>query len=299
MKMQPLFAAPESAFLVPYAGSFSVAAASTTPPPDDRRDAKNVLKAAVRELDALQRLLFANQTWSVLLVFQGMDASGKDSTIRAVMSRISPVGCEVCSFKRPTRTELAHDFLWRTARSVPRRGSIGIFNRSHYEEVLVARVHPEILESQSLPRGFDCAELWAERLESIREHERHLARNGTVILKFWLNVSAAEQKNRFLSRLDDPDKSWKFNPDDVAEREYWDSYMHAYEEALNATSRPWAPWYAIPADSKPWMRAAIADIIVAALSSLDLRYPEPDTSELGRFEAAREKLERLPDPRRR
>jgi PPK2 family polyphosphate:nucleotide phosphotransferase len=289
--MTPLFAAPHSAFLVPFDGSFRVDDTPTAPPGDDRLHLKKRLRAAVRELDALQRLLLANKTWSVLLVFQGMDAAGKDSTIRAVMSGISPTGCEVYTFKRPTRTELAHDFLWRTARSIPRRGSIGIFNRSHYEEVLVVRVHPEILENQSLPRRAVGDDLWNERLESIRDHEEHLARNGVVVLKFWLNISADEQKERFLNRLDDPDKNWKFNPDDVAERQYWEQYMHAYEEALKTTSRPWAPWYAIPADSKPYMRAVIAEIIVAALSGLDMRYPEPDASELVGFSEARAKLE--------
>ena len=289
--MTPLFAAPHSAFLVPFDGSFRVDDAPTAPPGDDRLHLKKRLRSAVRELDALQRLLLANKTWSVLLVFQGMDAAGKDSTIRAVMSGISPTGCEVYTFKRPTRTELAHDFLWRTARSIPRRGSIGIFNRSHYEEVLVVRVHPEILENQSLPRRALGDDLWNERLESIRDHEEHLARNGVVVLKFWLNISADEQKERFLNRLDDPDKNWKFNPDDVAERQYWEAYMHAYEEALKTTSRPWAPWYAIPADSKPYMRAVIAEIIVAALSGLDMRYPEPDAGELVGFSEARAKLE--------
>ena len=289
--MTPLFAAPHSAFLVPFDGSFRVDDTPTAPPGDDRLHLKKRLRSAVRELDALQRLLLANKTWSVLLVFQGMDAAGKDSTIRAVMSGISPTGCEVYTFKRPTRTELAHDFLWRTARSIPRRGSIGIFNRSHYEEVLVVRVHPEILENQSLPRRALGDDLWNERLESIRDHEEHLARNGVVVLKFWLNISADEQKERFLNRLDDPDKNWKFNPDDVAERQYWEQYMHAYEEALKTTSRPWAPWYAIPADSKPYMRAVIAEIIVAALSGLDMRYPEPDASELVGFSEARAKLE--------
>jgi PPK2 family polyphosphate:nucleotide phosphotransferase len=285
------FAAPDSAFLVPFDGSFRVDDAVTAPPEDDRLHPKKRLRDAVRDFDALQRLLLANKTWSVLLVFQGMDASGKDGTIRAVMGGINPTGCETRSFKRPTRTELAHDFLWRTARAVPRRGSIGIFNRSHYEEVLVVRVHREILENQLLPRRPHGDELWNERLESIRDHEEHLARNGAVILKFWLNISAEEQKKRFLSRLDDPDKNWKFNPDDVAEREYWSQYMHAYEEALRTTSRPWAPWYAIPADSKPYMRAVIAEIIVAALSGLDMRYPEPDASDLVGFAEARARLE--------
>jgi PPK2 family polyphosphate:nucleotide phosphotransferase len=291
MATRPLFTAPHSAFLVPFDGSFRAESSGTTPPDEDRRRPKKRLKAAERQLDDLQRLLLANKTWSVLLVFQGMDAAGKDSTIRAVMSGISPTGCQVFNFKRPTRTELAHDFLWRTTRSLPERGRIGIFNRSQYEEVLVVRVHPEILQNQRLPTAADSEAFWNARLQSIRDQEQHLARNGVAILKFWLNISKNEQKSRFLSRLDEPHKTWKFNPDDVAERQYWDRYMHAYEEALNATSRPWAPWYAIPADSKPYMRAAIAEIIVRSLASLDLQYPEPDATAMVGFDEARAKLQ--------
>jgi PPK2 family polyphosphate:nucleotide phosphotransferase len=291
MEMTPLFVAPESAFLVPFDRSFRVDDAGTTPTENDRRHPKRRLKAAVRKLDTLQRVLQANRTWSVLLIFQGMDASGKDSTIRAVMSGINPSGCQVFNFKRPTHAELAHDFLWRTTKSLPERGRIGIFNRSQYEEVLVVRVHPEILEKQCLPRTLDCDALWQERLESIRDQERHLARNGVVVLKFWLNVSKEEQKNRFLGRLDEPRKNRKFNPDDVAERQFWAEYMRAYEDALNATSRPWAPWYAIPADSKPFMRAAIAEIVVASLGELHLEYPEPSATDLVGFSEARAKLE--------
>jgi PPK2 family polyphosphate:nucleotide phosphotransferase len=287
--MKALFAAPESEFRVPFDGSFRIADAATRPV--DKGHPKKRLRDAARRLDALQRLLLANKTWSVLLVFQGMDASGKDSTIRAVLSGISPTGCQVFNFKRPTRIELGHDFLWRTARSLPERGRIGIFNRSQYEEVLIVRVHPEILETQGLPRGADCDVFWNERLESIRDQEKHLARNGVVVLKFWLNVSQEEQKRRFLSRLDEPDKNWKFNADDVAERQFWEQYMRAYEDALNATSRPWAPWYAIPADSKPFMRAAVAEVLVAALSGLGLAYPEPDAADLVGFAEARAKLE--------
>jgi PPK2 family polyphosphate:nucleotide phosphotransferase len=289
--MTPLFAAPESAFLVPFDGSFRIDDAPTVPAENDRQHPKKRLKAAVRQLDALQRVLQANKTWSVLLIFQGMDASGKDSTIRAVMSGLSPTGCQVSNFKRPTRTELAHDFLWRTTKCLPERGHIGIFNRSQYEEVLVVRVHPEILESRCLPRGTDCNALWQERLESIRDQERHLARNGVLVLKFWLNVSMKEQKNRFLSRLDEPGKNWKFNPDDVAERQFREQYMRAYEDALNATSRPWAPWYAIPADSKPVMRAVIAEVLVASLAGLHMEYPEPGASDLVGFAEARARLE--------
>jgi PPK2 family polyphosphate:nucleotide phosphotransferase len=289
--MTPLFAAPESAFLVPFDGSFRVDEAPTKPTASDGQHPKKRLQAAVRQLDSLQRLLLANREWSVLLIFQGMDASGKDSTIRAVMKGLSPNGCQVFNFKRPTRTELAQDFLWRTTKSLPERGRIGIFNRSQYEEVLVVRVHPEILESQCLPRAANGDALWRERLESIRDQELHLARNGVAVLKFWLNVSREEQKKRFLSRLDDPDKNWKFNPDDVAERPFWELYLRAYEDALNATSRPWAPWYAIPADSKPVMRAAVAEILVASLLGLRMEYPEPDASDRVGFAEARAKLE--------
>ena len=291
MEMTPLFAAPESTFLVPFDGTFRVEDSPTMPAENDRSHPKKRLKAAVRQLDALQRVLQANKTWSVLLIFQGMDASGKDSTIRAVMSGISPTGCRVSSFKGPTRTELAHDFLWRTTKCLPERGRIGIFNRSQYEEVLVVRVHPEILEAQRLPGRAGGDALWQERLESIRDQELHLARNGVVVLKFWLNVSKREQKNRFLSRLDEPGKNWKFNPDDVAERPFWEQYMRAYEDALNATSRPWAPWYAIPADSKPIMRAIVADVLVASLAGLGLQYPEPGASDLVGFSEGRARLE--------
>ncbi|HWM29137.1 MAG TPA: PPK2 family polyphosphate kinase [Woeseiaceae bacterium] len=281
---------PESPFLVPFDGSFRVADTATAPIETDKESLKTRLKAATRQLDSLQRQLLANNSYAVLLIFQGMDASGKDSTIRNVMGGISPTGCQTFSFKKPTRIELDHDFLWRTSCSLPERGRIGIFNRSQYEEVLVVRVHPEILQNQNLPRTSVGDAFWSERLESIREQEEHLARNGMVILKFWLNISADEQKNRFLRRLDEPDKHWKFNADDVAERRYWASYMQAYEEALNSTSRPWAPWYAIPADSKPYMRACVAELIVRSLSGLAMKYPKPDANDLIRFEAARKEL---------
>jgi PPK2 family polyphosphate:nucleotide phosphotransferase len=223
----------------------------------------------------LQRLLHADNRHSVLLLFQAMDAAGKDSTIRAVMRGINPAGCQVFNFKKPSTLEIDHDFLWRTSKRFPERGRIGIFNRSQYEEVLVARVHPSILEGQRLPEPIGLDTIWNERLESIRDQELHQARNGMVILKFWLNVSKEEQKARFLSRLDEPEKNWKFEYGDIVERRYWDDYMHAYEAALNATARPWAPWYAIPADNKPYMRACVADIVVRTLSQLGLEYPDP------------------------
>jgi len=206
------------------------------------------------------------------------------------MQGINPAGCQVFSFKKPSVKELDHDFLWRTSCAMPERGRIGIFNRSQYEEVLVVRVHPEILDYQQLPDPFNKDTVWQERLESIRDQEKHLARNGTVILKFWLNVSREEQKRRFLARLDDEKKQWKFNPRDIKERKFWDEYMHAYEDALNNTSREWAPWYAIPADDKRYMRATIAGIIVAALESIGLKYPVASDEDRAQFDDSRQAL---------
>ncbi len=285
-----MFRAPDSPYLVPYDGSFSIDAASTSPLTDDAPHKGAYRKEITGRLKRLQRVLAAGDRHAVLLVFQAMDAAGKDSTIRAVMQGVDPSGCQVFSFKKPSRQELDHDFLWRTTRCLPERGRIGIFNRSQYEEVLVVRVHPKIIESQRLPRELDQSDIWNERLTSIREQEEHLARNGTVIIKFFLNVSRDEQKRRFLARLDDPDRNWKFEPHDVVERRYWDDYMAAYEAALNATSRPWAPWYAIPADSKAYMRARVATIIVETLESIGLRYPEPSDEDREAFAASRAEL---------
>nr|CAA6830727.1 MAG: UDP-galactose-lipid carrier transferase (EC [uncultured Thiotrichaceae bacterium] len=220
-----------------------------------------------------------------------MDAAGKDSTIRSVMSGVNPAGCQVHSFKQPSSEEKDHDFLWRTAKSLPERGRIGIFNRSYYEEVLVVRVHPEYLGGQNLPAEVNRETIWGDRLESIRDHEKHLARNGTLLLKFWLNVSKEEQKRRFISRLDESEKNWKFSTGDVAERQHWDEYMSAYSEALNATSRDCAPWYAIPADNKPYMRVVVAETIVETLEALNLTYPDVSEQDLARFQAARDLLE--------
>ena len=286
-----MFDAPESPYLVPFDGNFRVADAATTPQTDGRRHKGKQRRKAAAKLDSLQRVLKAADRHAVLLVFQAMDAAGKDSTIRAVMQGIDPAGCEAYSFKKPSSLELDHDFLWRTTCRLPERGRIGIFNRSQYEEVLVVRVHPEILGYQRLPETPDLSTVWDDRLTSIRQQEEHLARNGTVILKFWLNVSREEQTRRFLSRLDDPSKNWKFEPKDVAEARHWDAYMDAYQAALNATSKPWAPWYAIPADDKPYMRARVSDIVIAALQGLDLRYPEPSDEERGEFAASRAELE--------
>jgi len=286
-----VFEAPESEYLVPFDGSFRVADASSSPATDGHRHKGEHRKAARERLNQLQRVLAAGDRHAVLLVFQAMDAAGKDGTIRAVLQGVDPSGCQVFSFKKPSSQELDHDFLWRTTRSLPERGRIGIFNRSQYEEVLVVRVHPQILDGQRLPDAIDRDTIWDDRLRSIRDQEQHLARNGTVILKFWLNVSRDEQKQRFLDRLDEPGKQWKFNPRDVAERRHWDAYMHAYEEALNATSRPWAPWYAIPADDKRYMRARVAEIIIATLESIGLEYPEPSDEDRAGFAAARAELE--------
>lgn len=279
-----MFQAPQSPYLVPFDGSFSLSDSPTKPDSNVSWSNKKRLRQAIKKLDKLQQALYAGDKHSVLLIFQGMDAAGKDSTIRTVMQGINPAGCQVFSFKRPSSTELDHDFLWRINRALPERGRIGIFNRSHYEEVLVVRVHPEILESQKLPDSIDRTTIWQERFDSIRDLEQHIARNGTVVIKFWLNVSKDEQRKRLLSRLKAADKQWKFNPGDLDERALWNDYMLAFEEALNATSKPWAPWYAIPADSKPFMRACVAEIIVAALSGIGLEYPQPTADERSKFD---------------
>lgn len=286
-----MFDAPQSPYLVPFDGSFKVSDASTTALTNGTPHRGKHRRERTERLKMLQRVLAAGDKHAVLLVFQAMDAAGKDSTIRAVMQGVDPSGCQVFSFKKPSSKELDHDFLWRTTCCLPERGRIGIFNRSQYEEVLVVRVHPGILESQKLPGDLDLDTIWDDRLTSIARQEEHLARNGTVILKFFLNVSREEQKRRFLARLDDAEKNWKFEPRDVVERRHWDEYMHAYEEALNATSRPWAPWYAIPADDKPYMRARVADIIVEALQSIGLRYPVPSDEDRAEYAESRAELE--------
>jgi len=285
-----MFEAPKSAYLVPFDGSFKVTEASTAPQTDGKPHKGKHRRQRTEDLNKLQRVLAAGDKHSILLVFKAMDAAGKDSTIRSVMQGVDPSGCQVFSFKKPSSLELDHDFLWRTTCRLPERGRIGIFNRSQYEEVLVVRVHPKILGYQKLPGEIDMATVWDDRLTSIRQQEEHLARNGTVILKFWLNVSKDEQKRRFLSRLDDAEKNWKFEPNDVKERRHWDDYMHAYEDALNATSRPWAPWYAIPADDKPYMRARVADIIIDAMQSIGLQYPKPAAEDQAEFAEARKEL---------
>ncbi|MDO9454256.1 MAG: polyphosphate kinase 2 family protein [Stagnimonas sp.] len=285
--------AVKSPYLVPFTGEFKVRHASTKPPKKapDKAACKVRLAELVEELAELQKVLYANDHRSLLLVFQAMDAAGKDSTIRAVLSGVDPTGCHVTSFKTPNATELEHDFLWRTTVALPERGRIGVFNRSHYEEVLVVRVHPEYLKNQrlhNLPPKLDT--LWQQRYESIRDYEKHLAHNGTTVIKFWLNVSKEEQRQRFLARLEEPEKNWKFNSGDITERGLWRDYMTAYEDALNATSCGHAPWYAIPADSKSYMRMVVAEIVVETLKKMNLKYPTPAEEEKSRFAEMEQQL---------
>jgi PPK2 family polyphosphate:nucleotide phosphotransferase len=241
--------------------------------------AKEILHRGVKELSEAQELLWASDTYSLLVVFQALDAAGKDSTIEHVMSGVNPQGVEVVSFKQPSSEELDHDFLWRINKALPERGRIGIFNRSHYEEVVALRVHPEWLAGQRLPDGHRGHRFWKARYEDINAFERHLDRNGTKIVKFFLHVSKAEQKKRFLARLDRPHKEWKFNAADVAERARWDDYMAAFEAALTATSTPWAPWYVIPADHKWVTQAIVARVLVDTIEGLDLQWPQVSEAE--------------------
>jgi len=254
----------------------------------DKAEAKAMLAGGIERLSALQEKLYADGRWSVLIVLQAMDAAGKDSLIEHVMSGINPQGCEVHAFKAPSEEELKHDFLWRVAQRLPRKGHIGIFNRSHYEEVLVVRVHPEFLDRQKLPKIHK--DIWKQRYKSIRGFERHLAANGTVVLKFFLHVSRAEQKRRFLDRLEQPSKRWKFSMGDIAERKLWDKYMEAYEDTIRATSRPEAPWYVVPADNKPFARLVVAKAMIQALEALDLKYPKVDPASLKEMEKVRKAL---------
>ena len=282
-----LFEPVESPYLVPFDDSFKLRKAPTEA--DDKpakEDNVAALAQTVEKLAKLQEKLYAHDRYSVLLIFQAMDAAGKDGTIRSVLTGINPQGCQVFSYKSPNAEELDHDFLWRQQRDLPERGRLGVWNRSHYEEVLVVRVNPSYLDAQRLPRRPDSLEdLWQERYESIVAAEKHWARNGCVVLKFFLNVSQKEQHKRFLERVTDPEHHWKFNASDMAESAKWDDYMVAYQDAMRATSKPWAPWYAIPADSKHYMRRAVAEIIVGTLKQLKLEYPtlsERDLEELAR-----------------
>jgi len=251
--------------------------------------ANESLQENLADLSQVQQLLYADDRYSLLIVFQAMDAAGKDGTIKHVMSGVNPQGCQVFSFKKPSDEELDHNFLWRYMKCLPERGRIGIFNRSYYEDVLVVKVHPELL--RSLPDGKRGKSFWEERYEDINAFERHLERNGTVILKFFLNVSKKTQKERFMERLDRPEKNWKFSVSDVAEREHWDDYMDAYENAISATSTKWAPWHIIPADHKWATRALIADIITTTLRDLDLHFPQMTEAKLDMLAEARKKLD--------
>ena len=283
-----MFAAKAHPLLVPYDGAFDARKASTEPP-SRKEDWKERLEDQVKKLGDTQDRLFAAGRHAVLIVLQALDAAGKDGTIRHVFGGVNPAGLHVVSFKQPSHRELAHDFLWRTTVPLPERGSVAVFNRSYYEEVLIVRVHPELLAAQRLPEP-PAATFWADRLRAIADHEKYLAEQGTVILKFWLNVSKAEQRKRLLERIDEPSKNWKFNPRDVDEREHWDDYLGAYEHALRATSRPWAPWYAVPADDKHYLRWQVAKLVNDALDELSVEPPRLDKTQQAELEKARKRL---------
>ena len=257
-----------------------------------KEKAKTLLAEGVEQLSELQDKLYAQDRWALLLIFQAMDAAGKDGTIKHVFSGVNPQGCEVCSFKVPSEQELDHDFLWRSSIRLPERGHIGIYNRSYYEEVLVVRVHPELIGRQHLPPELVGKRLWEKRYEEIRGYERHLHRNGTVVRKFFLHVSKAEQRRRFLERLEHPEKNWKFSEKDVAERRYWKDYQRAYEDTIRATATRDAPWYVIPADNKWFTRLMVGAAVIDALQSIDLAYPEPDPAKAKALAAARRELTR-------
>lgn len=260
-------------------------------PKDQRRQfAEEVLSQDVADLAKAQDKLYASNVRSVLVVFQAMDAAGKDGTIKHVMSGINPQGCQVFSFKQPSVEELEHDFLWRYSKALPERGRIGIFNRSYYEDVLVVRVHPELVERQRIPDATIDDDFWKHRFEDINNFERHLARNGTTILKFFLHVSKDEQRKRFLKRLDDPRKHWKFSAADLAERGHWDEYMHAYEQAVAATNTKWAPWNIVPADHKWVTRAIVARVLASTIEKFDLHYPEVTDAQRAEIEEGKRRL---------
>jgi len=239
----------------------------------EKTDATSKLQADIEQLANYQNILYAQNTYALLIIFQAMDAAGKDSTIKHVTSGVNPQGFQVFSFKSPSAEELDHDYLWRATKALPERGRIGIFNRSYYEEVLVVRVHPEMLNKQQLPHLPEGKKIWKQRFEEINNFEKHLVNNGVIILKFFLNVSKSEQKKRFLERIEYPEKNWKFSDSDVRERAFWDDYMNAYEEVFNSTSTKWAPWYIIPADRKWFTRLVVANIICTKLQELNLQYP--------------------------
>lgn len=291
----------ERLFRVPAGGRFRLADHDPAWAGDEERDEKkrkslaaDLLAASVEEVARMQELLWAADSWSVLLVFQAMDAAGKDGAIKHVMSGVNPQGVEVTSFKHPSAEELDHTFLWRCMKRLPERGRIGIFNRSYYEEVLIVRVHERLLEAQRIPGVRPGKATWTGRFDDINAFERHLVRNGTVIVKFFLNVSRAEQRKRFLDRIEDPAKHWKFSASDVAEREHWDAYMKAYEEAIEATSTEHAPWYVVPADRKWVSRAVVATVLAGTIRRLGLEWPHVDAAKRRQIEEARHRLEADP-----
>lgn len=269
-----------------------------TPDDIDKKDAEKMLEDGIEKIAEFQQKLYAQDTYSLLIILQALDAAGKDSTIRHVMSGINPQGCQVFSFKAPSAEELDHDYLWRVHSRMPRRGNIGIFNRSYYEEVLVVRVHPEILEAQRLPRTVNQEGIWKERFDQINTFEKYMTENGTHILKFFLNVSKEEQKQRFLDRIDEPEKHWKFSWRDVEERQHWDEYQNAYQEMLEATSTKWAPWYVIPADNKWFMRLAVGSLVYHTMRELNPRYPSLPEDELEKLYEAKAKLEAEDDTKK-
>ncbi|NUR11254.1 MAG: polyphosphate kinase 2 family protein [Bradyrhizobium sp.] len=274
-------------------GKFHLKAHKTNEKGDlDKEKALAILDANKKRLIAFQEKLYAQDRWSLLIVFQAMDAGGKDSAIKAIFEGINPQGCEVHAFKAPSSKELDHDFLWRHVIALPERGHIGIFNRSHYEECLVTRVHPEILAKEKLPSKVVTKNIWKERFEDISAFERYLCRNGTLVLKFFLNVSKDEQRERFLDRLEDPAKQWKFSMDDIKERALWPRYQAVYQDIVRHTATPHAPWYVVPADHKWFARVVIGSVINAALEKLDLRFPRADKASLEEFEQVRKALER-------
>lgn len=257
---------------------------------EDKALIQKTLKMGIKALAAMQDILYAQDKWSVLIIFQAMDAAGKDGAIKHVMSGINPQGCQVSSFKGPSSEELDHDYLWRCQKHLPERGRIGIFNRSYYEEVLVVRVHEQILRGQKIPEKLITKDIWENRFEDIRNFERYLTRNGTIVIKFFLNVSKEEQKRRFIERVDNPDKNWKFSAADARERGYWDDYMHAYEELIKNTSTKKSPWYVIPADNKAYARIAIASAIIHALDEMDLEYPKVSAEKIAELNEVKKAL---------
>jgi PPK2 family polyphosphate:nucleotide phosphotransferase len=288
-----MFTAKRHPLLVPFDGSLDVRALPTSP--NKPKDGwKEQLGDEVKALGEAQYRLYADGRYAVLLVFQALDAAGKDSTIRRVFAGVNPCGLHVASFKEPSKRELAHDFLWRATQHLPERGSVAIFNRSYYEEVLVVRVHPKLLAAQKLPDP-PSKTFWADRFRAIVDYERHLAEQGTVILKFWLNMSKDEQRKQLLERIDEPEKNWKFNPRDLDERALREEYLDAYQDCLRATSRPWAPWYAVPADNKHYARWQVAKLVNEAIAELGVDFPRPDAAAKAALAAARKRIENEAD----